>query len=157
MTDAEAGELGRRLAVLAEVLEVPMTPTKIAGYRQLLDDLPYADIVQALTALGKSATFFPKPAEIREQIRQTQSGKRLRDRMAQEEADRAERIAALQQRQLSVRAGEEPDNPAVAWVAKLREIAAAKRMPEVDPRSHRAKLRRQIADWREESSDDGER
>ena len=160
MTDREANALGKRMAVLAEVLEVPMTPTKIAGYRALLDDLAFEDIVAALNVLGKTSVFFPKPAEIREQAKQARQLRQSAERASWLKIHDADRPEVLREHDAGhVQALLESPNPPKPFderlgttrtiIAKLHDMVRPKaQVPEPD--DHEMVVRRQIKEWKQE-------
>ena len=59
------------LTQLAEVLDAPLSPTKISGYLVALDDLDARAVVASLQACLRTSTFFPRPAEIRAMVQGT--------------------------------------------------------------------------------------
>lgn len=164
MNDDEALELGQRLTLLAEVLDAPMSPTRIAGYRALLDDLAFEDIAASLNALGKTSVFFPKPAEIREQAKLSRMLRVSREQslwLKMHEADRPEALQAhdADHAQALLESPNPPEpyderGPEVTRtiIAKLREmVKPMPKLPEVD---QAALVRRQIAEWKRKADED---
>lgn len=64
ITDSE--EFGRRLVALAELFDATLTPVKVALYFEGLRDVSFERVAYALNAAVKTATFFPRPAELRQ-------------------------------------------------------------------------------------------
>jgi hypothetical protein len=65
MEITDSGEFGRRLLALAELFDATLTPVKVALYFEGLRDLPFERVAFALNTAVKTATFFPRPAELR--------------------------------------------------------------------------------------------
>ena len=66
MTDTDFGPFVARLTRLAEVLDASLTPGRIAGYVEALQDVALDDLVAAITVSARESPFFPKPSELRE-------------------------------------------------------------------------------------------
>jgi hypothetical protein len=163
MTDADAVVLSARLTLLAEVLDAPMSPTRIAGYRALLNDLAFEDIEAALNALGKTCVFFPKPAEIRERVQVARQLRLERERalwrrMRDAEAD-ARLEAHADEHAQALLASPDPPTPyderaatMKTIITKLKAIAGppTPHLPAAAPQDTR--VRQQIAKWRNEQA-----
>jgi hypothetical protein len=66
MTSDEHVRVVNALTGLAEILDAPLTPGRIAGYLLALDDLEADDLVQAVGQAARECQFFPKPVELRD-------------------------------------------------------------------------------------------
>lgn len=159
MTDADAVVLSARLTLLAEVLDAPMSPARLAGYRAFLDDLAITDIVAALNALGRTCVFFPKPAEVRAQVQVARHLRQERERALWLRMRDTEADATLEaHQQAHDQALLEAPHPPVpfderlstqkAIIAKLKALAGppTPRLP--TEASHDDRVRQQIAEWR---------
>jgi hypothetical protein len=54
------------ITITSEVLGADLSPAKVEGYFQALQDLPIEGVLAGLAEARRSSRFFPKPAEIRE-------------------------------------------------------------------------------------------
>ena len=68
MTAREQEAITTALVQLAEALDAPMSEMRIAAYLVALADLDARAVVAALTLQLRTATFFPRPAEIRQAV-----------------------------------------------------------------------------------------
>jgi hypothetical protein len=160
MTDADAAVLSERLTLLAEVLDAPMSPTRLAGYRAFLNDLALDDIVTALNVLGKTSVFFPKPAEIRDQVKVTRQLRMERERhlwlrMRDTEAD-ARRVEHHQEHDQALLESPRPTTPYDERAASMKTILTALKAiaGPPTPRPHSSapqadRVHQQIAEWRD--------
>lgn len=65
MTTDDNTEFRNRLVALAELFDAKIAATRQALYFEALRDLPFEQVVQALTQAARACKFFPKPAELR--------------------------------------------------------------------------------------------
>lgn len=162
MTDAEAGHFAARLALLAEVFNEPMTPTRIAGYRAATNDLVYDDLAAALNDCAKTCVFFPKPAEIRERVKVARQLRQERERALWLRMRDAESEARLvehhQEHDQALLEAPQPTTPyderaatMKALIGKLKTIAGPARVPLTPASDQAARVHTQIARWRQES------
>ncbi len=68
MTPNERELLIDSLTVLSEYYEKPKSEAQMGIYLHGLDDLPIADVLNAIERLVKSSLFFPKVSEIRDAV-----------------------------------------------------------------------------------------
>lgn len=68
MTAREQEAITTALVQLAEALDAPMSEMRIAAYLVALADLDARAVVAALTVQLRTATFMPRPAEIRQAV-----------------------------------------------------------------------------------------
>src|SRR5439155_2232592 len=59
-------EFAKALTALAECFGEPLSVARIEAYFSALDDLPLANVQEALAGAMRTKTFFPKPAELRD-------------------------------------------------------------------------------------------
>jgi len=71
VTDADRPAFAEAIGILAETLGEPFSKLRIEGYWIALNDLPIEAVQTAILCRLKTATFFPKPAEIRAAIEGT--------------------------------------------------------------------------------------
>jgi len=65
MTDDDFPRFAERMAVVADVLDASVTPSRFRGYFEALRDLSLDAVLQALTACLRTQVYFPKPADLR--------------------------------------------------------------------------------------------
>lgn len=82
-TDSEKDQFYKRLAVLAETLGEPLSPVRLAGYCEALEDVPLAAMVIGLRAAARACRFFPKPVELRELALESPEWRRLREQASE--------------------------------------------------------------------------
>jgi hypothetical protein len=155
-TEPDAHGFATRLTLLAELLAEPMSPTRLAGYRAALDDLPVEDVYGALGQAAKECRFFPRPVELREFAHAAQQA---RDRVIEEsfrlaaheraaqqletrQDDLAERERTFAERLQREREAWEQGQPArdaafAAFQAAMREVLKLKTMPSRGQSGHR--------------------
>lgn len=65
-TKAQSRAFGLQLVALGEVFNEPVSAARLELFLRLVEDLPYDALRQAVVSHGRTATFFPKPAELRQ-------------------------------------------------------------------------------------------
>lgn len=116
--DDERDRFFKQLAVVAETLGEPMSPVRLAGYCDALEDLPLDPVSAGLRKAMRECRFFPKPAEIREMAKKTAEWGRHLDR------ERAARMRLLGP-------GDEPGmdpGQSLARLSQMIKAALAKRV-----------------------------
>ncbi len=68
MTSGDRKAFGAALYLLGEVFETPVSELRVEAYFEALVDLPVDAVLLAMKAHVKTATFFPKPGELRAMI-----------------------------------------------------------------------------------------
>lgn len=79
-TDAQKDAFFKRLSVLAETLGEPLTPVRLVGYCEALEDVPHAAVMLGLKDAAKACRWFPKPVEVRELALESPEWRRQRER-----------------------------------------------------------------------------
>ena len=162
MTNTDAEVFITRLALLAEVLAEPMTPTRLVGYRAALNDLVFDDVVAALNDCAKTCVFFPKPAEIRERVKVARQLRQERERalwLRMRDAEADARLAAHhQEHDQALLESPQPPTPYDERAATMKAVIttlkaiAGPPTPRLTPDVEQdERVRRQIAAWREVS------
>jgi len=64
-TDDEVAAFGMLLLAMGEVFNEPVSPMRAELFCRACEDVPFAAMQQAANAHIRTATFFPKPAELR--------------------------------------------------------------------------------------------
>lgn len=160
MTDTDAEVFITRLALLAEVLAEPMTPTRLVGYRAALNDLVFDDLAAALNDCAKTCVFFPKPAEIRDRVKVARQLRLERERalwlrMRDSEAD-ARLAEHHHEHDQALLEAPQPTTPYDERAATMKTIITTLKaiagpptphLPSGPPQDER--VRRQIAAWRD--------
>lgn len=160
MTDHDAEVFVTKLAILAEVFNEPMSPTRLVGYRAALNDLVFDDVAAALNDCAKTCVFFPKPAEIRERVKVARQLRQERERAlwlrmrdAKIDARLAEHHQEHDQALLDAPRPTTPYDERAATmktiITTLKAIAGPPtlRLPPAEPQDDR--VRKQIASWRD--------
>ena len=68
MTRGDVKAFGTAFYVLGEVFDTPISELRVEAYLEALIDLPIEAVLLAMKAHVKTATFFPKPGELRAMI-----------------------------------------------------------------------------------------
>ena len=79
-TDAQKDAFFKRLSVLAETMGEPLTPVRLVGYCEALEDVPHAAVMIGLKDAAKVCRWFPKPAELRDLALESPEWQRQRER-----------------------------------------------------------------------------
>ena len=113
-TETEKDKFYKRLAVLAEVMGEPLSPVRLAGYSEALEDAPFPAVLLGIAAAMRTCRFFPRPTEIRELGLESREWQRLTE------------AAREQRRALTTRHQPEMSPEAItANIAALKQAVAA--------------------------------
>ena len=67
-TEQQERAFGEMVLAMGEVFNEPVSTIRIEMLTRLVEDLPFEKVQAAVVQLGRRATFFPKPGEIRDLV-----------------------------------------------------------------------------------------
>jgi hypothetical protein len=67
-TDSQGKAFMEMVLAMGEVFNEPVSTVRVEMFTRLVEDLPFEKVTAAMVQLGRRATFFPKPGEIRELV-----------------------------------------------------------------------------------------